>query len=311
MTPYIGITGFTTAAEVSEVVRSLPPTPDRLLMCGVLLSNALLSGAPSDALGRCPPPDAIASIFSDDPRCLNLVHYRPRAGTDLVEALTRATAIGGPNCHGLQINATRGAPWPNPRALQEYRDRCQPKRIVLQVGGEAMELAEGHPREMRDGAEGEGSGDPGARAGNAMEAEHGEEGEGLGDPGAGLGTRNTDQGPKIFGPRPQDVIARRCAAYEGIITDALIDASEGMGVPLDAARSAEYLSAVAEAAPTLGLVVAGGLHAGNLASLLSPLLPSWSHVSIDAEGRLRDNQDRLSIPESTAYLAAALELLAP
>ena len=300
MTPYIGITGFTTAAEVSEVVQGLPPVPDRLLMCGVLLSNALLSGQPSDAPGRCPPPDAIASIFSDDPRCLNLVHYRPLAGTDLVEALTRATAIGGPNCHGLQINATRGAPWPDPRALQEYRDRCQTKRIVLQVGGEAMELAEG-----------EGSGDPGARAGNAMEAEHGEEGEGLGDPGAGLGTRNTDQGPKIFGPRPQDVIARRCAAYEGIITDALIDASEGMGVPLDAARSAEYLSAVAEAAPTLGLVVAGGLHAGNLASLLSPLLPNWSHVSIDAEGRLRDAQDRLSIPEASAYLAAALELLSP
>ena len=282
MTPYIGITGFTTAAEVSEVVQSLPPSPDRLLMCGVLLSNALLSGQSSDAPGRCPPPDAIAGIFSGDPRCLNLVHYRPRPGTDLVEALTQATAIGGPNCHGLQINATRGAPWPDPQALREYRDRCQPKRIVLQVGGEAMGLAEGRPREMRDGAEGEGSGDPGAPF-----------------------------PARAPGPRPQDEIARRCAAYEGIITDALIDASEGMGVPLDATRSAAYLSAVAEAAPTLGLVVAGGLHAGNLASLLSPLLPRWSHVSIDAEGRLRDAQDRLSIPESRAYLAAGLELLAP
>ena len=252
MTPYIGITGFTTAAEVSEVVQSLPPTPDRLLMCGVLLSNALMSGSLSDAPGRCPPPDAITGIFSDDSRCLNLVHYRPRAGIDLVEALARATAIGGENCHGLQINATRGAAWPDPQALREYRDRCQPKRIVLQVRGEAMELPEGSPEE----------------------------------------------------------IARRCAAYEGIITDALIDASEGMGVPIDAARSAAYLSAVADAVPTLRLVVAGGLHAGNLASLLSPLLPRWSHVSIDAEGRLRDDQDNLSIPECKAYLVAALELLA-
>lgn len=251
MAPYIGITGFTAPGEVAAVVAALPASPSRQLMCGVLLSNALLSGESSDAPNRCPPPDSIAAIFSDAPRCLNLVHYRPRPGANLADTLARATAIGGPHCHGVQINATRGAPWPDPAALAEYRQRSQPQRIVLQVGREAMESASHRPGE----------------------------------------------------------IARRCAEYEGIVTDVLVDASEGLGIPLDAARSERYLSAIATAAPDLGLVVAGGLCAANIAELLSPLLPQWVGVSIDAEGRLRDGEDRLDLVEATAYLRAAAALL--
>ena len=251
MTPYIGITGFTTPEEVAAVVRNLPSSPERLLMCGVLLSNALLDGGTSDAPGRCPSPSLIAGIFSNDSRCLNLVHYRPRAEANLVEALARAMAVGGVNCHGVQINAIRGAPWPAPLVLQEFRDRCQPQRIVLQVGGEAMKASESRPAE----------------------------------------------------------IARRCARYEGIVTDVLVDASEGMGVPLDARRTIRYLSAIADAAPSIGLVVAGGLCVDNLDALLSPLLPEWRGVSIDAEGRLRDSDDRLDLRAATAYLREGLDLL--
>ena len=108
-----------------------------------------------------------------------------------------------------------------------------------------------------------------------------------------------------------DEIARRCALYEGIVTDVLVDASEGMGVPLDAQRTIRYLAAIAEKAPSLGLVVAGGLCADNLNALLSPLLPQWARVSIDAEGRLRDSDDRLDITAATAYLTTALKLLDP
>ena len=251
MTPYIGITGFTSPAEVAAVLTSLPPEPERLLMCGVLLSNALLSGESSDAPNRCPPPDAIAGIFSDDPRCLNLIHYRPRAGVNLVDALARATDVGGPNCHGVQINATRGVPWPNPAALVEYRQRSQPQRVVLQAGREAMASVNSDPTKL----------------------------------------------------------AQRCGEYADIVTDVLVDASEGLGLPLDADRSAEYLDAIADAAPDLGLVVAGGLCAENLGELLSPLLPRLSHVSIDAEGRLRDADDVLDVGAAVAYLEAAGALL--
>ena len=251
MTPYIGITGFCSRSEVDSVLAALPAEPNRLLMCGVLLSNALLSGQRSDAPNRCPAPGAIAGIFSDDPRCLNLVHYRPQPGADLVEALTRATEAGGPNCHGVQINATRGAPWPDPKDLATYRERCQPSRIVFQAGREAMESVDHRPEEL----------------------------------------------------------ARRCAEYAGLVTDVLVDASEGLGLPLDAVRSAEYLKALRSAAPDLGLVVAGGLHAGNVEELLSPLMPEWSTVSIDAEGRLRDADDRLDVGAATEYLGAAVELL--
>ena len=251
MTPYIGITGFCSRSEVNSVLAVLPAEPNRLLMCGVLLSNALLSGQPSDAPNRCPAPDAIAGIFVDDPRCLNLVHYRPQPGADVADALTRATEVGGPNCHGVQINATRGAPWPGPGALEAYRERCGPSRIVFQAGREAMESVNHRP----------------------------------------------------------DQLARRCAEYSGLVTDVLVDASEGLGLPLDAARSAEYLEAIRSAAPELGLVVAGGLHAGNIAELLSPLLPHWAAVSIDAEGRLRDANDHLNTDAAIAYLQAARHLL--
>lgn len=251
MTPYIGITGFANANEVAAVLERLPPNPSRLLMCGVLLSNALLSGRPSGAPERCPAPDSIGGIFSNDHRCLNLVHYRPRAGENLANVLAHANEVGGGNCHGVQINATRGVPWPDPEALVEYRTRCSPNRIVLQVGREAMASVNHGPSE----------------------------------------------------------VAKQCARYSGIVTDVLVDASEGLGRPLDADASARYLDAIALAAPGLGLVVAGGLCAENLASLLAPLIPGWAHVSIDAEGRLRDDDDRLMPASAGAYVVAAMEML--
>ncbi len=249
--PYIGITGFCTRDEIDAVLEAVPANPQRRLMCGVLLSNALLSGEPSDAPNRCPAPYAISGIFSDDPRCLNLVHYRPRPGADVADALARAAEIGGPNCHGIQINATRGAPWPDPDALAKYRERCQPTRVVFQAGREAMESVNHLPEEL----------------------------------------------------------AERCAAYLGLVTDVLVDASEGLGIPLDAARSVEYLTAIRATAPELGLVVAGGLQAGNIDELLAPLLPGWSAVSIDAEGRLRDANDHLMLADAADYLRAAWRLL--
>lgn len=251
--PYIGITGFTSFDEVSAVLDACPAASDRLLMCGVLLSNALLSGDSSDAPNRCPQPDAIAGIFSDDPRCLNLVHYRPQPGANLADALSRASEVGGPNCHGVQINATRGLPWPDPDTLIAYRERSQPRRIVLQVGREAMASVHGDPASL----------------------------------------------------------AHRCAPYAGIVTDVLVDASEGLGLPLDANVSARYLETIDDAAPDLGLVVAGGLHAGNINELLSPFLPRWANVSIDAEGRLRDADDVLNLDASSAYLRSANRLLQP
>ena len=251
MTSYIGITGFTAPAEVAAVLTTLPAEPSRRLMCGVLLSNARLAGQPGDAPNRCPPTEAIASIFSDDPRCLNLVHYRPQPGANLTEALARASEVGGPDCHGVQINATRGAPWPDPAALVEYRRRSRPQRIVLQAGREAMASVDGDA----------------------------------------------------------EALARCCAQYVGIVTDVLVDASEGLGRPLDATASARYLAAIADAGPELGLVVAGGLCADNIDELLSPLLPQWGHVSIDAEGRLRDGNDVLDVGAAVGYLEEVERLL--
>ena len=109
-------------------------------MCGALLSNALLSGQPSDAPNRCPPPDSIAGIFSDAPRCLNLVHYRPQPGADLADALTRATEVGGPNCHGVQINATRGSAVAGPKGFGDVSGALSaiPDRVSGRARGDGI-----------------------------------------------------------------------------------------------------------------------------------------------------------------------------
>ena len=144
--PYAGVTGFTAASQVDELLESAPPPTGRLIMCGVVLSKARLEGRATKMPQRYPPAGEITQIFQDRPGLLNLIHYRPnRADAD---TLIRALEIGGPNCHGIQINSPAENPWPDPAEIQSLARRAGRTRIVLQVGRAAMADAQHKPAEI-------------------------------------------------------------------------------------------------------------------------------------------------------------------
>lgn len=118
---YVGVTGFMSRAEVDAVL-SVAGTR-KLLMCGVLVSTKSLRGERNKWHRRYPTPETIANIFSDDKRCLNLIHAAIGEDSD-VNAIERLVRLGGPNLHGFQFNGR----WPAAGSLRRLKVDC----IVLQ-----------------------------------------------------------------------------------------------------------------------------------------------------------------------------------
>ena len=104
-------------------------------------------------------------------------------------------------------------------------------------------------------------------------------------------------------------VGARLAQYHGLITDVLIDASGGLGLPLDPTNVLEYVRAIARFCPNLGIGVAGGLSADTL-ELLQPIVAEFPWISIDAEGRLRTPQpeDQLILHATRRYLHGSRDL---
>jgi hypothetical protein len=103
-----------------------------------------------------------------------------------------------------------------------------------------------------------------------------------------------------------DKAAAALDAYQGVITDVLVDASGGLGLFLDAAAAERYVAAIDARHPHLGIGVAGGLSSGTILRLAG-LANRWPMLSIDAEGRLRTPQpeDHLDIEAVKDYLDMA------
>ena len=101
---------------------------------------------------------------------------------------------------------------------------------------------------------------------------------------------------------PSD-IADRLAPYKGYLTDVLIDASGGKGVDLDVAKATTLARAVRDKCPDLGVGVAGGLQYKTVPDL-KPLLDVFPDLNIDAEGRIRDENDKLDLSKTLSYLSA-------
>ena len=101
--PYIGITGFTTRAEVVRIISEIPRMSDRLLMVGVLASLKTLNGRTNKYPDRYPRVSKISEIFSDnDQAVLNLIHYNTDEAESLDQQLLKAIDLGGKNLHGFQ-----------------------------------------------------------------------------------------------------------------------------------------------------------------------------------------------------------------
>lgn len=106
-------------------------------------------------------------------------------------------------------------------------------------------------------------------------------------------------------------LAWKLKPYASIATDVLIDASGGMGLPIDAAAAAWPICFVADQCPGMGAGIAGGFCAETLDEAVGKMLRAG--CSIDAEGRLRDDADgggNLDMAKVSAYLRAAVRLAA-
>jgi hypothetical protein len=110
------------------------------------------------------------------------------------------------------------------------------------------------------------------------------------------------------GNSPDKVAARAVMDYGDTINYVLLDASGGKGVPFVPEEAAAYLKALDRARATAGqsfeLLVAGGLHAGNLQDLLTPIRMVEPFIGIDAEGALRTD-DVLDNGKVGAFLDTA------
>jgi hypothetical protein len=144
--PYVGVTGLRHLLEVIRALSLVPEQSKRRLMVGVLMSSKTLAGQANKWPGRYPKKEAVAGIFVNDPRALNLVHYSTDEPDTLCDQLEAVAAIAGPNLDGFQLNVA----WPPISQIIEYRLRHPDHFIVLQIGGRAMSSLGNQPQQVAE-----------------------------------------------------------------------------------------------------------------------------------------------------------------
>lgn len=151
MNPYIGVTGFTKPEEVRAVLDKFPNNAKHKLMVGVLATWKSLRDIeikPKWAK-QTPVKDLISTLFFEDKRVLNLVHYSTESGHEstILEDLLVVHDLAGSNFEGFQLNIT----WPEVSMLEEYRAVVGwEHRLVLQIGSKAVEFAGSTPEGVVD-----------------------------------------------------------------------------------------------------------------------------------------------------------------
>lgn len=113
-------------------------------------------------------------------------------------------------------------------------------------------------------------------------------------------------GPKMLSSCSSPAIVAELVAdreYRDIITDVLIDVSAGNGVAIDVESAREIVEAVRAWNNDIGIGIAGGLCAETLPAVTA--LVREYDLSIDAEGRLRNEHDELDLDKVRTYLGAA------
>ncbi|MDO8495733.1 MAG: hypothetical protein Q7S32_04475 [bacterium] len=104
-------------------------------------------------------------------------------------------------------------------------------------------------------------------------------------------------------------LVQRLNDYRGLVHSVLIDPSGGQGKMLDVGAAGNYLRAIRNVYPGLALGVAGGLSPSTLPRI-RPLVDEFCDLSIDAEGRLRDENDKLHLGVAGLYVKDSINLFA-
>ncbi len=104
---------------------------------------------------------------------------------------------------------------------------------------------------------------------------------------------------------PAKLAKKVAEEYAGLLDYILLDPSGGYGKLLDVRSARAYLCALRMKNLDIGLGVAGGLSPETL-DIINPLARDFPDVSIDAEGRLRDAEDRLDLVAASDYFMKAM-----
>lgn len=100
------------------------------------------------------------------------------------------------------------------------------------------------------------------------------------------------------------MLARRLKDYVDLVDHVLIDASGGLGKPLDTGSARQYLRAIRDAGLPFGLGVAGGLGPYTLGPIRE-LIVEFPNLSWDAQGLLRTAENELDLDFVARYLEAS------
>lgn len=153
---YIGVTGFMSRGEIITLLDQIPTdfginndNRIRKIMIGMLVSGKTIQGIPNKWPNRYPTPDVIPSIFVDDPRVINLVHFNTKETAPhlIMNELCKIEDAAGPHFHGFQLNMV----WPKRSMIKNWflqNSHRHEKVIVLQVGDKAMAQFNHRPAEI-------------------------------------------------------------------------------------------------------------------------------------------------------------------
>jgi len=146
--PYIGITDFTTFAQVERMLTvfkaNVRQGQRRRLHVGVMMSRKTLHGLETKWSTAFPPKEAIAGIFGSD-ETMNCLHYADYSAVDVYQSLTKAISFGGDGINALQLDMI----WPNPEHVADaVRSSGKKLEVVLQVGKDALEQADNDPEKI-------------------------------------------------------------------------------------------------------------------------------------------------------------------
>ncbi len=103
------------------------------------------------------------------------------------------------------------------------------------------------------------------------------------------------------------LLATRTKEYANLVDYILIDPSGGIGKEMDVSFATNCVQAIYDAGIEINVGIAGGLCTETL-DRIQPILEKFPDLSIDAEGRLRDKDDHLSINDARAYVEKAIEV---
>ena len=97
------------------------------------------------------------------------------------------------------------------------------------------------------------------------------------------------------------ILCERICEYKGVADYVLIDPSGGRGNDIDIDLARDFLAAVSAGCPWIRVGIAGGFGPESIRRVCH-LAERFTEMSVDAEGKLRDEQDHLMIVPMKTYL---------